>query len=151
MMRRLTYTYYTYPYTQSYSNSYSHIACKRRVAWQVAGSRQRVCFVCKELLRNLIYLHVAVVVLVLLLPLVLLVVFPCLLSANEMRLLPSAAAWTRPQLNELLSAGFDVVRFLLHFKRFSSHHLVFSGFSLLLLLFLLFFFALTQTLQTIKF
>lgn len=117
------------------------------VAWQVAGSRQRVCFVCKELLRNLIYLHVAVVVIVLLLPLVLLVAFPCLLSANEMRLLPSAAAWTRPQLNELHSAGFDVARFLLHFKRFFSLHLVFFGaflclllLLLLLLLFLLFFF-----------
>lgn len=37
----------------------------------------------------------------------------------------SASAWTRPQLNELPSAGFDVARFLLHFKRFFSLHLVF--------------------------
>lgn len=67
----------------------------------MAGSSQRVCFVCKELLRNLIYLHVAVVV-PLLLSLVLLVVFPCLLSANEMRLLPS-----QPQPQPQLGLGLS--------------------------------------------
>lgn len=110
--------------SQSYSHSESHIGCKRRVA---SGRLKSACLLCMQRAAQKFNLFTrccccssSFTCSSCCFPLFIV----CKWNASA-PLAASASAWTGPQLNELPSAGFDVARFLLHFKRFFSLHLVF--------------------------
>lgn len=113
--------------SQSYSHSQSHIGCKRRVA---SGRLKSACLLCMQRAAQKFNLFTRCCCCSSSSFTCSSCCFPLFIVCKWNASAPlaasaSASAWTGPQLNELSSAGFDVARFLLHFKRFFSLHLVF--------------------------